>query len=158
VLSFEAATETLARTTLGELRPGDRVNLERALRVGDRLGGHIVAGHVDAVGTVDSVEQRGSALYLGIRAPDEVAPLVAPRGSVTLQGVSLTVTDVQGPVFYVGLIPHTVGVTTLGALRVGARVNLEADLIARYVARLLSYKPETGSGDRVQPSSLTVDF
>jgi len=149
-LSFEAATETLARTTLGSLRQGDRVNLERALAVGDRLGGHFVSGHVDGIGTVRVREQRGSALYLGVDAPDEVARLTSPRGSIAIAGVSLTVTDVQGSVIYVGLIPHTLEVTTLGKLQTGSPVNLEADLLARYVDRLL------GSGKR--GGSLTAQY
>jgi riboflavin synthase len=136
-LAFEAATETLARTTLGGLAVGARVNLERALRLGDRLGGHLVAGHVDGVGTVRERAQRGSALYVGIEAPREVGRLTAPRGSITVAGVSLTVTEVRDMTFWVGLIPHTLGATTLGALQVGDRVNLEADLLARYLERLL---------------------
>lgn len=136
-LTFEAATETLARTTLGQLGVGTQVNLERALRVGDRLGGHLVAGHVDGLGIVMVREQRGSALYLGVEAPADVARLCAPRGSITIAGVSLTVTDVQQRTVFVGLIPHTLAVTTLNALTRGDAVNLEADLIARYVARLM---------------------
>src|SRR5690606_5891465 len=116
---------------------GDRVNLERALRLGDRLGGHMVAGHVDAVGVVRAREVRQSAVYFGIEVPADVLRLVAPRGSVTVAGVSLTVTDVDATCFFVGIIPHTLAVTTFGALQVGARVNVEADLIARYVERLL---------------------
>ena len=135
-LAFEAATETLQRTTIGELKAGDTVNLERALRLGDRLDGHLVAGHVDGVGTVRAREHKGSALYLAIEAPLEVARLTAARGSITVAGVSLTVTGVDGHVFSVGLIPHTVNVTTLGKLQMGQRVNLEADLFARYVERL----------------------
>jgi riboflavin synthase len=153
-LHFEAATETLARTTIGKLRGGDAVNLERAMRANDRLGGHIVAGHVDGVGVVREVEKRDSALYIGIDAPPEVSPYVAARGSVTVAGVSLTVTDVKGDRFYIGLIPHTLAVTNLTRLRPGSEVNLEADLIARYVARIL----ETKSTDRAQPATLTKDF
>ena len=137
LLTFEAGTETLEVTTLGSLAEGQRVNLERALRVGDRLGGHLVSGHVDGIGVLTSKEQRDSVLYLGFEAPPEVASLTAKRGSITVSGVSLTVTDVQGPIFYVGLIPHTLEVTTLGSLGLGDRVNLEADLLARYMHRLL---------------------
>jgi riboflavin synthase len=136
---FEAdlGPETLALTTLGELRAGDRVHLERPLRVGDPLGGHLVAGHVDGVGRVARVRRRGDALELGITAPEALAPYLAPKGSVTVDGVSLTVNRVDGASFSVTLIPHTLSVTKLGALRPGARVNLEADLIAKHVARLL---------------------
>ena len=138
-LTFEAATETLRVTTLGNLRSGDKVHLERALRVGDRLGGHIVAGHVDGIGILKSREQKDSALYLGIDAPPEVARLTADRGSITIAGVSLTVTGVEGDRFFVGLIPHTVDVTHLGRAAIGTPLNLEADLIARYVERLMAY-------------------
>jgi riboflavin synthase len=153
-LAFEAATETLARTTLGALRPGDRVNLERAMRLGDRLGGHMVLGHVDGVGKVTRVEKQGSAVYVDTEAPAEVAPLIAARGSVTIAGVSLTVTGVSGAVFTVGLIPHTLVATTFGTMKVGDPVNLEADIIARYLARLV----ESRSRETSQPPSLTVDF
>ena len=151
-LSFEAATETLRRTTLGGLRPGARVNLERALRVGDRLGGHLVSGHVDGLGTVTSRDQIESALYFGIEAPDDIAPLIASQGSIAVAGVSLTVTKVEGRTFWVGLIPHTLTATNLDALRLTHQVNLEADLIARYVQRLAAYGKDAGAG------SLTTEF
>ena len=154
VLSFEAATETLERTTLGQLHVGERVNLERALKVGDHLGGHWVAGHVDGVGRVVSREQRGSAVYYTVEAPQEVAPFVAPRGSVCLAGISLTVTSVEGDCFDVAVIPHTLGVTTLGDMSVGAKVNVEADLIARYVGRLLSHG---GAGAGPEASRLSIE-
>ena len=151
-IAFEAATETLSRTTLMGLQPGHRVNLERALRLGDRLGGHLVSGHVDGIGAVRVREYRGSALYLGIEAPDEVARLTAARGSTTIAGVSLTVTDVQDRTFYVALIPHTGQATTLGDLQVGDPVNLEADVIARYVERLMGWQQQQAG------SSLTVEY
>ncbi len=149
-LAFEAATETLKRTTIGQLSAGDRVNLERSLAVGDRLGGHIVTGHVDCIGIVRAREQRDSALYLAIEVPPEVARLTAARGSTTLAGVSLTVTDVTDEIISVGLIPHTLSVTTLGERKLGDSINVEADLLARYVERLLQ-------GSR-QEGSLTVEF
>ena len=136
-LAFEAATETLERTTLGDLEVGDAVNLEPALRVGDALGGHWVAGHVDGVGTLVSRETRGSAVYMRVQAPPEVLELCAPRGSVTLGGVSLTVTDVDAQTLSVAIIPHTLQATTLANWQAGKRANLEADLLARYAARLL---------------------
>jgi riboflavin synthase len=129
--------ETLARTTLGELRPGDLVHLERPLRLGDPLGGHLVAGHVDGVGKVLVARRRGEVLELEVSAPPEVAPFLASKGSIALDGVSLTVNRVAPRGFSVTLIPHTLAVTRLGALRPGARVNLEADLLAKHVARLL---------------------
>lgn len=142
-LSFEAATETLLRTTLGELKVGDTVNLERALLATARLGGHIVTGHVDCVAKVTHVDLRGSALYVGIELPADLARLVAARGSITVAGVSLTVTDVQNNTFFVGLIPHTLQVTTLGRVAIGGRMNIEVDLLARYVERLLATRPLT---------------
>jgi riboflavin synthase len=144
-LEFEAATETLARTTLGQIAVGARVNLERALSAGGRLDGHIVTGHVDCVGIVQLREQRGSALYFGVEVEPEVGRLVAARGSIALAGVSLTVTEVRGGVFHVGLIPHTLAATSLEALRVGDPVNVEADILARYVDRLLEARSGGGS-------------
>lgn len=134
----DAQVETLERTTLGSLTPGDPVNLERPLRLGDRLGGHLVLGHIDGVGEVTSVERLsdGSARVV-VRAPAEVAPYLVEKGSVTVDGTSLTVTTVEGVEFGVALIPHTLAVTTLGARSPGDRVNLEADMIAKHVARLL---------------------
>ncbi len=134
--------ETLRATTSGELQVGDRVNLERAMQVGDRLGGHLVQGHVDAVGTiVDRVEQPGTTL-LTFDAPPEVARYLVDKGSVTIDGTSLTVIDVEDREdghgrFRVGLIPHTLEVTTWGDRQVGSRVNLEADAMAKYADRLL---------------------
>jgi riboflavin synthase len=132
-----ASAETLAKTTLGRLKPGDRVNLERALRADGRLGGHIVSGHVDGVGRVRRVVASGSAAAMTIAAPDEVRPFLAAKGSVAIDGVSLTVNAVAGAEFTVMLVPHTRSVTTLAGLRPGDEVNVEADVIARYVAALL---------------------
>jgi riboflavin synthase len=153
-LTFEAATETLARTTVGELRVGDRVNLERALRLGDRLGGHLVLGHVDGVGVIERREQKQSALYLRVSAPWEVMRLTAARGSVCVAGISLTVTEVDQRGFGVAVIPHTLDATTLCQVKVGQRVNLEADLLARYLERLL----ETRTAPQDAASGLTLDF
>jgi riboflavin synthase len=129
--------ETLARTTLGALRSGARVHLERPLRLGDALGGHLVTGHVDGVGEVVGRRELGTALELDIAAPAEVAATLAPKGSVTVAGASLTINAVAGARFSVTLIPHTLAVTTLGTLGVGASVNLEGDLIAKHVDRLV---------------------
>ncbi len=134
-LVFDASAETL-RCTTGLARPG-AVNLEKALRFGDRLGGHLVAGHVDGVGTVTQFDRAGESYALEVETPPELARYVALKGSVTIDGVSLTVNQVDQARFKVNLIPHTVEVTTLGALSVGRRVNLEVDLLARYVERLL---------------------
>jgi riboflavin synthase len=130
--------ETLARTTLGALRQGARVHLERPLRLGDALGGHLVTGHVDGVGEVVGRRELGAALELDIAAPAEVAATLVPKGSVTVAGASLTINAVAGDRFSVTLIPHTLAVTTLGTLGVGASVNLEGDLIAKHVDRLVT--------------------
>ena len=132
-----ASAETLARTTIGAWRPGTPVNLERALRLGDEFGGHIVLGHVDALARVVERREEGGSLRLAFEAPAELARSIAPKGSVALDGVSLTVNEVAGARFGVNLIPHTRSATTLGAVRPGDRVNLEIDPLARYVQRLL---------------------
>jgi len=133
----ELAPETLALTSLGGVEQGGTVNLERSLRMGDELGGHMVAGHVDGVGTVTRVEPDGEGWRIEIAAPHTLRGLIAPKGSITVDGVSLTVNTVIGDTFGILIIPHTWAVTTLSALRVGAKVNLEADLFARYVAQIL---------------------
>jgi riboflavin synthase len=130
--------ETLSLTTLGALAPGARVHLERPLRLGDALGGHLVSGHVDGVGTVTSRRAVGDSLELELRAPATVVPTLVPKGSITVAGASLTINAVAGDRFAVTLIPHTLAVTTLGALAVGASVNLEGDLIAKHVDRLVT--------------------
>jgi riboflavin synthase len=132
-----ASAETLACSTLGGWQVGTRINLERALRVGDELGGHIVSGHVDGVAQVVERRPDGDSLRLTFEMPAALASLVAPKGSVALDGVSLTVNEVDGSRFGVNLIPHTLAVTTFGATRVGDRVNLEVDVLARYIARML---------------------
>jgi riboflavin synthase len=136
-LEFDAVAETLRRTTLGGLRPGDRVNVEAAMRVGDRLGGHWVQGHVDGVGEVTAVEPDGDGVRVTFAAPDAVARYTIEKGSVCVAGVSLTVAAYDDDRFTVALIPHTRAVTTLGALGPGARVNLEADLVGKYVEKLV---------------------
>lgn len=133
--AVEVSGESLAKTTLGALREGDRVNLERAARLGDEMGGHVVSGHVDGVGEVVSVEPEGGSHRIRIRAPRPLHRCIAPKGSITVEGVSLTVNEVEDDVFGVNIIPHTWEVTTLGALKPGARVNLEIDMLARYLAR-----------------------
>jgi len=135
-----ASAETLDKTKLGAWTEGSRVNLERALKVGDELGGHIVTGHVDGLGTVESVKPEGDSWRLRFKVPKTIAPYVASKGSIAVDGVSLTVNEVEdtpgGTVFGVNVIPHTHAHTTLGDLREGERVNLEIDVLARYVARL----------------------
>jgi riboflavin synthase len=136
-LEFDAVAETLRRTTLGGLLAGDRVNVEAAMRMGDRLGGHWVQGHVDGVGEVTAVEPDGDGVRVTFSAPESVARYTIEKGSVCVAGVSLTVAEYDDDRFTVALIPHTRAVTTLGALAPGARVNLEADLIGKYVEKLV---------------------
>jgi len=133
--AVEVSGETLAVSTLGDWREGRRVNLERAARLGDELGGHIVSGHVDGIGEVVSVEAEGGSHRVRMRVPRPLHRFVAPKGSITVEGVSLTVNEVEDDVFGVNLIPHTWDVTTLGELKPGSRVNLEIDMLARYLAR-----------------------
>jgi len=135
--AVDAAAETLRVTTVGRWRHGTRINLERALKVGDELGGHIMAGHVDGLATLVGRDDLADMARFLLRAPAELAPFIAPKGSVALDGVSLTVNEVEGAAFSVLIIPHTLKVTTLGHLAVGEEVNLEVDLMARYAARLL---------------------
>jgi riboflavin synthase len=136
-MEFQASRETLALTTLGRWRVGTRVNLERALRVGDELGGHIVSGHVDGVGQALSATPEGASTRFRFAAPPHLARLIAPKGSIAIEGVSLTVNEVDADGFGVNIIPHTASVTSFGALRPGDPVNLEIDMLARYVARLV---------------------
>ena len=133
--AVEVSGETLSATTLSEWTEGRPVNLERAARVGDELGGHIVSGHVDGVGEVLSVAEEGGSHRVRIRAPRPLHRLIASKGSIGVEGVSLTVNAVEDDVFGVNLIPHTWDVTTLGSLKAGSRVNLEIDMLARYLAR-----------------------
>jgi riboflavin synthase len=133
--AVEISGETRNLTTLGAWKEGHRVNLERAARVGDELGGHIVSGHVDGLGEVLSIQSEGGSHRVLFRVPRPLHRLIAPKGSITVDGVSLTVNEVEDDTFGVNLIPHTWDVTTLGGLTVGARVNLEIDMLARYLAR-----------------------
>jgi riboflavin synthase len=133
----QASAETRARSTLGGWRVGTPVNLERSLKLGDELGGHLVAGHVDGVGRLISERAEGDSVRLVFEAPAALAPGIASKGSVAVDGVSLTVNEVTGARFGVNIIPHTRAVTSLGSLKVGDAVNLELDLIVRYVARLM---------------------
>ena len=138
--SADLSAETLSRTSLGGVGEGDTVNLEPALALGDRLGGHLVTGHVDGLAEVVRVEPAGDSRVVTFRVPEHLARFVAEKGSVTLDGVSLTVNGVSDAEFEVNLIPHTWQVTTLGTLAPGARVNLEIDLLARYLDRLLQQR------------------
>jgi riboflavin synthase len=136
-LSFQAGEETLSRTNLGELKPGDVVNLEQSLRAGDAIGGHYVTGHIDAVGTVDARKDDSDWCHMSFRCPAPQLAQMASKGSVTVDGVSLTLMDVENKRFSVALIPHTLSMTTLGRRKVGDRVNIETDVLAKYVERQL---------------------
>jgi riboflavin synthase len=139
-MAFQAGPETLARTNLGDLRPGGAVNLERALAVGDRLGGHFVSGHIDGVGTLQSRDDHGDWSFFWFRLPRRLSRQMASKGSIAVDGVSLTIVDSEPDRFSVALIPYTLAVTTLGPLRVGDKVNLETDILAKYVERLVESK------------------
>ncbi|MFO0584539.1 MAG: riboflavin synthase [Anaeromyxobacter sp.] len=141
LVSFDAIPETLSRTTLGGWRPGTRINLERALALGERLGGHLVQGHVDAVGEVLAKVVEGQGARLTVSLPASIAPLVAEKGSIAVDGVSLTVAAVTRDRMEIGLIPETLVATTLGDAAPGTKVNLEADVLARHVARLREFAP-----------------
>lgn len=160
--TVEATFETLRRTKLGLLKVGDHLNLERALRVSDRLGGHIVSGHVDAVAKISGVKTEGFSKVWEFSVTSELAPFFVEKGSVTVDGVSLTVASIQSAktgaqsdfVFTVALIPHTMEITTLGELKVGQQVNIEADLIGKYVARLVG----AGWAENINKGGLSLSF
>jgi riboflavin synthase len=143
-ISFHAVPETLARSTLGRLRTNDPVNVEPALRVGEALGGHFVQGHVDAVGRVQSVEAEGEGLRVFVEAPDEILRYCVEKGSVALDGVSLTIAELSDDAFAMVLVPHTLETTTLSALVPGREVNLEVDILAKYVERVLGTRTDRG--------------
>ena len=140
IFAVDVSNETLARTTLGEWQPGRRLNLERALNAGDELGGHIVSGHVDGVGRITAVSPDGESRRFTVDVPADLAPYIASKGSVALDGISLTVNEVAQNSFGINIIPHTLTHTTLGPKKPGDKVNLEVDLIARYVARLMEFR------------------
>jgi riboflavin synthase len=137
--SVEASAETLSKTTLGAWAVGSRVNLERSLKVGEEIGGHIVSGHVDGVGDVVSVTPEGDSMRYKIRAPKQLAKFIAAKGSIALDGTSLTVNEVDGSTFGVNIIPHTSKVTTWGDIKAGDKINIEIDMLARYLARLKEF-------------------
>jgi riboflavin synthase len=138
VVAFHAVPETLRRTSLGRLAAGDAVNVEPALRAGEPLGGHIVQGHVDGVGTVRSLEPEGDGMRLVVEAPEELLHYCVEKGSIAVEGVSLTVAGLVEGGFWVALVPHTLSATTLGVVLAGDTVNVEVDVIAKYVERLMS--------------------
>ncbi|MCI5060072.1 MAG: riboflavin synthase [Alphaproteobacteria bacterium] len=133
----EVSAESISKTTIGEWEVGAKINLEPALKMGDDLGGHIVSGHVDGLGSCVEVKPEGDSHRLKFELPQELAGFIAPKGSITLDGISLTVNEVEGNVFGVNIIPHTWEMTTLGGIKEGQQVHIEIDMLARYVARLL---------------------
>jgi riboflavin synthase len=138
-LAFQAGEETLSRTNLGELKAGDRINVERSLKLGDTIGGHLVSGHVDGVGVVEQRDDDSEWCTMWFRVPADLTRQMASKGSIAVDGVSLTLVAVEDDRFSVALIPHTLSLTTLGHCQVGDRVNLETDLLAKYVERQLSF-------------------
>ena len=139
--TLDVSNETLSKTTLGDWLPGSRINLERALKAGDELGGHIVSGHVDGVARIVDIRADGESRRFTFEVPSDLARFIAAKGSVALDGTSLTVNDVSGNHFGVNLIPHTLTVTSWGRKTKGDRINLEIDLFARYLARLMETRP-----------------
>ena len=146
IFEVEAVEETLRKTTLGALPHGGRVNLELALRMGDRLGGHLVQGHVDCVGDVTGVEKRAMSWMVRVSFPREFARYVIPVGSIAVDGISLTVASVEGNSFVVSIIPHTLEKTTLAVVAAGAKVNLEFDVVGKYIEKLVTGGGGTGTG------------
>ncbi len=136
--SFQAGSETLSRTNLGRLQVGDVVNVERSLQVGARLGGHFVQGHVDALGSVDAIDQEGEWVHMTIRVPPALTRQMVEKGSITVDGVSLTLVSVTPDQFRIALIPHTLQVTTLGRRAVGDPVNIETDILGKYLEKMMS--------------------
>lgn len=153
----QASLETLQKTTLLNLRQGQGLHLERALRLTDRLGGHLVAGHVDVVGTVASRSELGDAVDLAFGVEPSIAPFLAEKGSIAVDGVSLTINEVSSATFHVAVVPHTQHHTLLGDLQPGAKVNLEADLLARYVVRWLQMEKKQGQISLASPDSTRSD-
>ncbi|MBD3673097.1 MAG: riboflavin synthase [Planctomycetaceae bacterium] len=149
VWQFQAGDETLAKTNLGELQVGNRVNLERSLKADARLGGHFVQGHVDATATVKTIDRDGEWVRMWFTVPEDLSRLMIPKGSVAVDGISLTLVDVEPDCFSVALIPHTLEVTTLGEREVGDTVNIEADMLGKYIYKMVSNLGLTGEGNQV---------
>lgn len=138
---FQAGTETLSRTNLGRLQPGSKVNLERSLRMSDRLGGHFVQGHVDGIGTVDTIDRDGDWTTMCLKVPERLTRQMVEKGSICVDGVSLTLVNVERDRFSIALIPHTLSVTTLGTRAAGDEVNIETDVIGKYVEKMTKHGP-----------------
>ncbi|MEG6615255.1 riboflavin synthase [Peptococcaceae bacterium 1198_IL3148] len=152
----DCMAETLAKSNLGELAPGSEVNLERALRLGDRLGGHIVTGHIDGVGSIIKIERHDIAILITVKAPPAVMRYIIKKGSVAIDGTSLTVVDHTPDTFQVSLIPHTAHHTVLGGKKVGDQVNLEGDVLGKYIEKLMGQRQE--NSDPKSPDNISMDF
>ncbi len=146
VIGVDLSPETLQKTTLGELREGDQVNLERALRLSDRLGGHIVTGHADGIGVITGRREEGDFLHLKIRIPESVGKYVVPKGSIAIDGISLTVNEYREGEFNITLIPYTLEKTTLIQKKIGDHVNVEADILGKYVEKMVKQGDEKSKG------------
>ena len=155
--AVDVSRETLERTTLKEKKKGDEVNLERALRLSDRLAGHLVSGHIDGTGTITSMTRKDNSLVVTISTSSEVARYLVSKGSVALDGISLTINEVQGTSFSLAIIPHTAQVTTVGKKSTGDRLNIETDIIGKYVERFLQ-QAELVPKEKGKSSSITQDF
>ncbi len=143
LITFDVSYETLQKTTLGELKKGDLVNLEPALTLNTKLGGHLVSGHVEGIGKIKSIEQRGDYWYIEIESPDEILKYCIKKGSIAIDGISLTIVDLYPSSFTVVIIPHTAKMTTIGRKKIGDKVNLESDIIAKYVEKFVNQISET---------------
>jgi riboflavin synthase len=153
--TVDVSPETLERTTLQKRKRGDLVNIERALRISDRLGGHLVTGHIDGVGTIKSIDKKENSLVISIEGPKGISPYLIEKGSVGLDGISLTINKVTGNAFSVNIIPHTAQITTIGRRKVGDEVNIETDLIGKYVEKFLK---ESGLISREKGESSSIDY
>ncbi len=153
--SVEIVPETVSRTTFGNLQVGDRVNLERPLRLSDRIDGHLVQGHVDGIGRIATREERGNSLWYEVEIPEDLTPFVIEKGSIALDGISLTIARLTGNLAAVSIIPHTASITTFGNRRRGDEVNMEVDMVGRYVASLLHAGWRADPGERPRSSSIT---
>ncbi len=153
--SVEIVPETVSRTNFGNLQVGHRVNLERPLRLSDRIDGHLVQGHVDGVGRIAALEERGNSLFYEVEIPDDLTPFVIEKGSIALDGISLTIAGLAGNLAAVSIIPHTASVTTFGSRQIGDEVNIEVDMIGRYVASLMHSGRNADPGEQPGSSSIT---
>jgi len=154
----DVAPETLSRTILDKVGIGERVNLERALRLSDRLDGHLVSGHVDGVGRIKNKRTMGNAIIISIRVPEPLLRYMIQKGSVAVDGISLTINELHPDGFEVSIIPHTAGLTTIGFKRTGECVNIETDMLGKYVERFISVKPASNTGDSAKGSVIDMEF